>query len=55
MEPSEAKELQEIKLLVQQIAERLGIGQTRPADIIDIRLKARAKAEKLVNQKSRQG
>ena len=54
MEPQAEKDLQEIKVLVQQIADRLGIGATRPADVLEIRRFAKMKAEKIVNKTTRQ-
>ena len=40
-------DIREIKAKLDLLCEHLGIGQTRPADIIDIRDKAKRMAEKL--------
>lgn len=46
-------DVKEIKEKLDIIMNHLGIGKIRPADVINIKIKAKERAEKLVNQEDR--
>lgn len=46
-------DIKEIKEKLDVIMNHLGIGKIRPDDVVNIRIKAKERAEKLVNQEDR--
>lgn len=47
------QDIKEIKEKLEILCNHLGIGKIRPADVIELRDRAKRKAEKLVSQKTR--
>ncbi len=50
---SQEQDIKEIKEMLERLCNYLGIGKIRPADVIELRERAKRKAEKLVGQKER--